>query len=92
MLQVVPTIVGMFAAFVVILGFVLTFWRARRSGVLTGGDLPKGVRIERSADPDRFNQYLRDRVRLMALPIGLAASAILIGFLSLAIALVSGGG
>jgi hypothetical protein len=92
MLRLAPVIVAMILGLVTIFSLAVTLWQAQRSGVLTGGDLPKGVRIERSTDPVRFNQYMRDRVRSMALPIGFAVSAILLGALALSIALVSGGG
>lgn len=89
MLRFAPAIVGVFVSLVIILGFVRTLWRARRDGVLT---LPKGVRIERSADPGRFDRYLGDLVRSMALPTSFSVGAILVGALALWIALTYGAG
>jgi len=84
MLRLAPVIVGVFVSLVIVLGFARTLWRARRDGVLT---LPKGDRIERSADPARFDRYLGDLVRSMALPTSFAVGAILVGALALWIAL-----
>lgn len=92
MLRLAPAIVSMLACLTVILGFALTMWRARRDGVLTGGDLPKGVRIERAADPARFDRMLSDRMRGAALPISFAVAGILVGALALWVALASDAG
>lgn len=92
MLRLAPAIVGMLVCLTVVLGFAQTIWRARRDGVLTGGDLPKGARIERAADSARFDRMLSDYERFAALPISFAVAGILVGALALWVALASDAG
>lgn len=92
MLQLVPAIIGMLVCLGVILRFTRTIWRARRDGILTDGNPSKGIRIERAADPARFDRVLSDRMRLAALPISFAVTGILVGVWALWTTLVFDGG
>lgn len=60
---------------------------ARHRGVLTGGDLGRHGRVERAVDPERFDRHLADRVRATLPVFVLATASVLLGGLSLWLAL-----